>query len=305
VHAVEVPRAVSCLRNRRDAFDPWRRRDADRRDGAERSPHPFESARLAVENDDATIGISVGDIDFPRRVIDEDVGWSMEIARVRIAGARSPPPDLPQEMAVAGKGEQHIVTGAARRPEISRDPDAPFAVDRNAVLDRWPVIAIAGTTEPANEITATIKFENWRRRTRTVRSGDRTRTLKYPYIVVTINRNGADFTNRRSIRQMSPPQLGNEAWQLMRCCSGNRRGIHEEDEGDRRHAWHRKAPAHVLVPRRHWLAGRKTGGNPTFAVGLHADCHFSLVLERNTRRTTAAVMPLCDSTIRQSDLNQV
>jgi hypothetical protein len=138
----------------------------------------FVGAGVGVEDDDAAIAESVGDVDLVSRGIDSDAGWPVQprfaIAALDIARAS----DLQQELARAREldhvgifagiwGPRRRRRGAspargwrrcALRPTGGRlgqaggrDPDVPLVINCNGASRLRPVISLAGTAPVADQ----------------------------------------------------------------------------------------------------------------------------------------------------------
>ena len=93
-------------------------------------------AGLAIEHDDAAVGIAVGGEHFLRGDIDRDIGRRAEpLGRIAVV-ALALLADLQHELAVHGELEQLAVLLA-----VAGEPDEIVVVDEDAVLALRPLVA--------------------------------------------------------------------------------------------------------------------------------------------------------------------
>src|SRR6516225_2711983 len=103
------------------------------------APEALHLAGIGVDHRDALVEIAVGDIGLVGLRIDPNLGGTAEILRVVAALVAAEMADLHQELAVLGEFEDLRVLLA-----VAADPDIALVVDMDAVIGRWPFIAVAG-----------------------------------------------------------------------------------------------------------------------------------------------------------------
>src|SRR5207253_3897141 len=108
---------------------------------AVRAPHALESQRLGVDYDDAAVPVAVTDIQLIVYGIHREVRGATKVLRVGTAAALALMAELRQELTLRRELEDLGVLVAA-----SRQPDVVFRVDKDAVLGRRPLVALAGAT---------------------------------------------------------------------------------------------------------------------------------------------------------------
>ena len=106
---------------------------------AVRTPHTLESERPGVDHDNAVVPVAVGDIQLIACGIHRQVGGAAQILRVRAAAALALTAELRQELALCRELEDLGILVA-----VSRQPDVVLHIDKDAVLGRRPLIALAG-----------------------------------------------------------------------------------------------------------------------------------------------------------------
>jgi len=151
-------------------------------------------AGFGVEDDDAVIAISIGDIEFIRFRIDEGFGREPEIGGVVAPTARMRFTDLQQELPLLGELENHVVfealeagrkaaatrgliaacdgaPAALRFASIAADPDIALVIDGDAMVRDGPVIAFTRTAPVTDQFARLIEFEHWRSGDTALRDG--------------------------------------------------------------------------------------------------------------------------------------
>ena len=103
------------------------------------APHALEGQRLGVDHDDAAVPVAVTDIQLIVYGIHRQVGGAAEVLRVGAAATLALMAELRQELALRRELKDLVVLLAA-----SRQPDVVFRIDKDAVLGRRPLVALAG-----------------------------------------------------------------------------------------------------------------------------------------------------------------
>src|SRR5438093_7138205 len=106
---------------------------------AVRPPHALEGELLGVDHANAVVLVAVGDIQLGLCRIHRQVGGPAKVLGVGAAAALALMTELRQELALCCEFENLRVLVT-----ISRQPDVVFRIDEDAVLDRRPLIALAG-----------------------------------------------------------------------------------------------------------------------------------------------------------------
>src|SRR5207244_13467273 len=101
-------------------------------------PMTLVAARGGVEDDDAVVGVAVGDVELVRRWIDAGVGGPAQVVRVRIVSTGARLADLQEEAPRASELEDMAVLAA-----VAGEPHVVLMVDEDAVLAGRPVVADA------------------------------------------------------------------------------------------------------------------------------------------------------------------
>src|SRR5262249_36625977 len=112
----------------------------------------FEAERLGVDHDDATVAVAVRDIELVVDGIDGEVGGATEVGGVGRAGALALTAELRQELALRGELENLVVLFAA-----ACKPHVVLGIDKDAVLDRGPFVALTRAAPRGQELAVLIE----------------------------------------------------------------------------------------------------------------------------------------------------
>ena len=104
-----------------------------------RAPMTFVRSALSIEHDDSMIHVSIGDVEFVRRFIDDQRRRTAEILCVIASAVSSAVANLHEEFSVVCEFKNLIVllSGPGK-------PDVVLRININAVLQLWPFISLAG-----------------------------------------------------------------------------------------------------------------------------------------------------------------
>src|SRR5438093_2284789 len=104
-----------------------------------RAPLTFVRSGLSIEHDDSMIQVSIGDVEFVRRFIDDQRGRTAEILCVIASAVSSAVANLHEEFSVVSEFKNLIVL----LPSPGK-PDVVLRIHIYAVLQLWPFISFAG-----------------------------------------------------------------------------------------------------------------------------------------------------------------
>ena len=211
---------------------------------AVRAPVPLVLAGVCVIHDDAMIAVSVRDVDFVGRSVDEGFGGKPEIVDVVAALALTRLPDLHQELPAPREFQDHAVVeiplNAAGLALIERSPLAAsragstsgaggltaavpanphiaLVVDRNAVIRLGPVVALRPPAPVSDEAAILVELQDRgrgraalsRRRVRRrmqFAGFERARPVNDPDVILGIDRHSDCLAENPVVRQRLGPQ---------------------------------------------------------------------------------------------------
>jgi hypothetical protein len=120
---------------------------------AVRAPMPFILSGIPIEDDDAAIIVTIGNIDFVRGRILVDLGWSPEVLRVVAPVMLALMTYLQEELPSPVELQNLRV-----RASLGANPDVLLGVDRDAMVALRPFVTLARAAPVADEIPCLIKF---------------------------------------------------------------------------------------------------------------------------------------------------
>src|SRR5262249_31520403 len=147
---------------------------------------------------------AVTDIELIVDGVDRQVGGAAEVLGIRAAGTLAPMTELRQELALRSELEDLVVLLT-----VSPQPDVVFRVDKDAVLDRRPLIALPGAAPGSQQRAVLIDLQHGRSRDAAFRpwwchgcTGEtfvllqRAWSVQHPNVIVAVDRHPADRAYR-------------------------------------------------------------------------------------------------------------
>src|SRR5688572_15724915 len=207
-------------------------------------------ACFRIEDDDAPIAVTIGDVELASRGVDVEIGRAAEVRRVVAAPRLPAAADLQQKLAVERELEYLRILVA-----VAGEPDGIGLVDEDAVLARGPLVSRARTAPRAHDVARLIEHEHGRRRyaatpKRRILCGaelalaERRGALHDPDVVARVDGDAGDLPEQPVVRQrLRPERVDLKLWHTLRRFLRAWRARDErrkQDEGSRwAHARHR------------------------------------------------------------------
>ena len=177
------------------------------------SPIPLQLAGVHVDDGDALVAVSIGDVRFVGVRVEGDLGHSAEVLGIVAAPARAGTTDLHQERPIPGEFQDVGVITA-----VAADPQVIHVVHGDPVVRRRPVVTVTGATPRADEVALLIELEDVRRRNAALTRGrirhrtdlrdlvERVLPMNDPDVVLGIDRHADDPAEDPVVRQRLRPQ---------------------------------------------------------------------------------------------------
>src|SRR6266851_312312 len=191
------------------------------------APMPLVLPAVGVKYDHAFVAIAIGDVQFIRFRIDEQLRRTFEVFGIVAALALEWMPNLHQESSILRELQDLIVGIGARLTRfrhvagpgilkfgvhgaaVPANPDVAFEVDRNSVVGIGPIVTLAGAAPVSNQVASLIEFENGRRGHAAIGAGririavgflcfERAPAMNNPDVVLRVHR----YANRHSDHPM-------------------------------------------------------------------------------------------------------
>src|SRR5207248_10813503 len=120
---------------------------------AVRAPVPLNLARSHIDHGDAMIAVPIGHIGFVVRLVEEYFRDLVECKIVVAAGVGVREAELLDELALPTEHENVAIVGS-----VAADPEVAFTVWSDAVVRLRPLVALARTAPPFDDVALLIEL---------------------------------------------------------------------------------------------------------------------------------------------------